>query len=247
MKFLEVHARGSCSRFMEVCVQEKLVGVRRLAVIVTALLAVILALPTDGGAAASPGVNPSGAPSVSASQNAGSHAGGTAGSQKRWTSDDIVHSHPGAYKIGPGIVQVQPGVAILISEEMAEPSHVSRHETGGVYDACPYLWLCLWENAFSDTRGWGYGIALTECQDGASFIDLGHESFPDFNITYSGPTWNDRISAYINNQSDGTEAWFLNYSDDPGWLTVWNTFAPDYYGNLSLVGINDIIDGVHVC
>jgi hypothetical protein len=62
-----------------------------------------------------------------------------------------------------------------------------------------------------------------------------------------GGTWSDRVSAVFNDQSKNTWSYFHNYDGKGGWVRVLSANARDHRLNPARDGVNDIVDGVHVC
>ncbi len=106
----------------------------------------------------------------------------------------------------------------------AEPPHYG----------CNYQYLCL----FADQGFLGYSISFYTC----GFRDLATFNYP------TGGKWNDRITGYVNNQTNGTISTFSNWNGS-SFVKLFSSEAIDWNSNIGLGGMsyNDIIDGVRVC
>ncbi|WFE95788.1 hypothetical protein [Micromonospora sp. WMMD987] len=106
----------------------------------------------------------------------------------------------------------------------AEPSHYG----------CAYQYLCLW----ADQGFVGYSISFYTC----GFRDLGTINYP------TGGKWNDKVTGYVNNQTNGTVSTFSNWNGS-SFVTLFSSEAIDWNSNIGIGGMsyNDIIDGVRVC
>jgi hypothetical protein len=215
-------------------------------IIIGAVLAVFLG-GTSFQTSASAGPQPS--PTTDSTSAQASRGSASSPARQHWTAQDILRGNPNAHEINPNVIKVAAGIYVLLPNPKpanAEGSTVSPSAVDPI-TLCQYLYLCFWEDAFLD--GFGAGVALTARQGTNGFIDLGHYTYPNFSYSPSGAgaMWNDRISSYVNHQSNGTLAYFLNYFTGSGWGRIRNSTAPDYHGNLASISINDIIDGVHIC
>ena len=100
---------------------------------------------------------------------------------------------------------------------------------------CAYQYLCLYQHASYQ----GYKIRFYTC----AFMDLGKISFP------TGGYWNDKMTSFINNQTNGTVSHFYNWNGSTSnWDKKFSNEAFWFDPNVGpSYGANDIIDGVRVC
>jgi hypothetical protein len=100
----------------------------------------------------------------------------------------------------------------------------------------------VWEHTYGG--GFGEGLAFFACNE---FHDLGHYRYPDFAYvgTQNVPKWNDRISSYVNNQSNGTLTEFSNWQGY--WQLKLGSWAFDYDDSVVPEGWNDMFDGFKAC
>jgi hypothetical protein len=141
--------------------------------------------------------------------------------------DALEQRNPGSHRIDARSLEIGPG-AIITAAPFGPPS------------GCNYGDLCVYseaKDAFPPRGGWY--LHFTNCGEE---WNLGNIDFPE------GGKWNDRISAIYNHQTPNTMSYFYNYR---GWGGFWDQVlfvnAGDYRLNLARDGVNDIIDGVHVC
>jgi hypothetical protein len=148
--------------------------------------------------------------------------------------EDVLSRTPGARQISANEIELEPGVQMKLAiPGQAKTPHVQD-------DFCPFQDLCAWQDA-------GFtGHSLTFLTCGHEW-NLGKYAFP------GGGFWNDKISSIVNNQTSGTHSYFYNYTGNNVWARVLSIDAGHYLTDLSKDtaegggGLNDKIDGVHVC
>lgn len=156
---------------------------------------------------------------------------------------DVLRRAPGSRQIGPTTIQVAPGLTMELA--------ASRPKTGVVpadlTEYCPSLDVCVFNNRnFNVGSLDGHQLNYTIC---GQEVNLGKIPFP------GGGWWNDKVSSIINNQTDGTNSFFYDYSGGTNgtWVPIKTLTAPSHSSDLSLEfdgqgrSLNDRIDGVHVC
>lgn len=117
----------------------------------------------------------------------------------------------------------------------SKPADRNFAAAGGSVYTCEYKYLCIWADAGYIA---GYRIRFYDC----AFMDLGAINFP------TGGKWNDKVSAYVNNQTDGANTYFYNWNGVSSWIYLFGSTALDWHSNLAAdTPYNDKIDGVHVC
>lgn len=156
---------------------------------------------------------------------------------------DVLRRTPGARQVGPSTVQVAPGVTM----ELAPPAPKGGVTPADLTQYCPFLYVCVFNNKnFNVGSTDGHQLNYTQCHQE---VNLGKVAFP------GGGWWNDKVSSIINNQTDGTNSFFYDYSGGSNgtWIPIRTVTAPDHASDLSLEKdgsgrtLNDRIDGVHVC
>jgi len=141
--------------------------------------------------------------------------------------DDLQRRNPGARRISALSLEIAPGAVITMAPTGAPPG-------------CNYGDLCVYSNArqLPLPQG-GWYLHFTNCGEE---WNLGNLDYPE------GGKWNDKISAIYNHQTPNTTSYFYNYRGYGGiWDRVLTVYAGDYRLNLADDGVNDIIDGIHVC
>ncbi|WP_329019545.1 hypothetical protein OG271_10200 [Micromonospora rifamycinica] len=118
----------------------------------------------------------------------------------------------------------------LKANKQAKSGLVAAGET---HYGCAYERVCLYSDAGFVT---GYKLSFYTC----AFVDLGGVNFP------TGGKWNDRMSAYVNNQTDGTTSIFYNWNGASNWSVMFSTVAIDWNSNVGST-YNDKMDAIRVC
>lgn len=155
----------------------------------------------------------------------------------------LVGRYPGSTVVAPDTIRIAPGVLLSLPTTAAKNSTNSEKviaKAGGSWNTCTYKYLCL----FSEARYSGYKLSLYNC----GFVDLGRIDFP------GGGKWNDKMSSFVNNQTNDTKSSFYNWDGQYSWdiATLYDDgtgvnwfYALSYLANLG--DSNDQIDGARVC
>ncbi|MET7961571.1 hypothetical protein ABZ356_10355 [Micromonospora zamorensis] len=215
---------------------------------------------------------------VVAATGGSAHAAGTsatpAGSKVSVALQSLMELYPGSEVVSEDTLRIAPGVDItmppdqprdkrVLSKEAVKaalaspdpvrpaaslpakalapvraikPAERAAAAAGGSVYTCEYKYLCLWADAGFIS---GYKIRFYDC----AFMDLGAIKFPP------GGRWNDKVSAYVNNQTDGANTYFYNWNGVSSWNLLFSSTALDWNSNIGvdMPAYNNVIDGVHVC
>jgi hypothetical protein len=157
---------------------------------------------------------------------------GAAAAQPAATVQDqvaaLLRVNPGSHQVNANTIEVKPGVQISV------PSG----SVGVAADNCPYEWLCLYQHG-------GYNGAMIK------FWNCRNEELRNYRLP-DGRDWQDKASAYVNNQIRGTLAWPKD-STSPGSFYYWVSSAPERWSDLVNKrhpgggNWNEKIDNVLVC
>jgi hypothetical protein len=160
----------------------------------------------------------------------------------------LLDMYPGSVAVAPDTIRIAPGILLSLpagypadkpvpAVDSSKSSAAASFSGGGTVSpmsawSCSYLYLCL----YSEDGGLGYRLSLYYC----GFVDLGTINFP------GGGKWNDKASSAYNHQSPNATSYFYNWDGVYRWVQV-GSLQPGWIESFVVAGINDIIDGVHVC
>jgi hypothetical protein len=158
----------------------------------------------------------------------------TQAARLQWDIDDVLARTPGARQISVNEIEITPDLHMKLPLPGKTGTNVLDSE-------CPFQYLCAYQH--SDFGG----AELNFLTCGREW-NLGRLAFP------GGGFWNDKISSVINNQTPNTPSFFYDYTGSGNvWVRVLSINSGHYLRNLAFDtaegggGLNDRIDGVHVC
>jgi hypothetical protein len=152
---------------------------------------------------------------------------------------DVLARAPGSRLISANEIEIGPGLTMKLGGYQVTA-------TSSLTAYCAFTDMCVFNNAnFNVGTFNGTQLNFWRCGDE---WNLGLIPFP------GGGSWSDKVSSIINNQTSNTWSYFYDYTGANNvWKRVVSVNADNHLANLALDtaedggGLNDRIDGVHVC